>query len=228
VMSGVLDILTKSAVSLVGGHTGEGSELAIAIAVQGEVEPKQALRKQLTKSGNQLILTKPIGTGVIFAANMLAQANGKLVDEALSSMLQSNKIAMETIRAFEISGCTDITGFGLLGHAFEMLGKNGDNALGLKIDYKTIPLFDGIAELFEKGYFASIASKNYESLSAVLSADVNNQNFPALFDPQTSGGLLFSVPPHQTEKCLKALYQNGVSKACFIGEVIDENKIIIF
>jgi len=227
VMSGVLDILTKSAAALVGGHTAEGSELAIAIAVQGEVGPNQVLRKQLTKPGNRLILTKPIGTGVIFAANMLAQANGKLVDEALSSMLQSNKIAMETIRAFDISGCTDITGFGLLGHAFEMLEKNSDNALGIKIDYKAIPLFDGVCELFAKGYFASIAGKNYASLSAVLSADVNNLNFPALFDPQTSGGLLFSVPPRQTEDCLTALYQNGVSKACVIGEVIDENKIII-
>ena len=227
VMSGVLDILSKSATSLVGGHTGEGSELSIAIAVQGEVAPKQVLRKQLTKPGNRLILTKPIGTGVIFAANMLAQANGKLVDEALSSMLQSNKTAMETIRTFDISGCTDITGFGLLGHAFEMLGKNTDNALGIKIDYKAIPLFDGVCELFEKGYFASIAGKNHESLSPVLSADVNNQNFPALFDPQTSGGLLFSVPSHQTEGCLTALYQNGLSRACVIGEVIDENKIIV-
>ncbi|MGR8999474.1 MAG: selenide, water dikinase SelD [Gammaproteobacteria bacterium] len=227
VMSGVLDILAKNGTSLVGGHTGEGSELAIAIAVQGEVGPMQVLKKQLNKPGNQLILTKPIGTGVIFAANMLAQANGKLVDEALSSMLQSNKIAMETIRAFDISGCTDITGFGVLGHAFEMLGKNSNNALGIKIDYKRIPLFDGVCELFEKAYFASIAGKNYESLRSVLSADVNNQNFPALFDPQTSGGLLFSVPPHLAESCLKALYQNGVSEACVIGEVIDENKIII-
>ena len=107
-----------------------------------------------------------------------------------------------------------------------MLGGNSDNALGIKIDYKTIPLFDGVSELFEKGYFASIAGNNYESLSSVLSADMNNQNFPALFDPQTSGGLLFSVSSHQTEDCLKALYQNGV-KACVIGEVIDENKIII-
>ncbi|UOA08860.1 selenide, water dikinase SelD [Methylobacter sp. S3L5C] len=227
VMSGVLDILTKSAASLVGGHTGEGSELSIAIAVQGEVPPEQVLRKQLTQPGNQLILTKPIGTGVIFAANMLAQANGKLVDEALSSMLQSNKTAMETIRAFDISGCTDITGFGLLGHAFEMLGKNSDNALGIKIDYKAIPLFDGVSELFEKGYFASIAGNNYETLSSVLSTEVNNQNFPALFDPQTSGGLLFSVSSHQAEDCLKALYQKGV-KACVIGEVIDKDQIIIF
>lgn len=228
VMSGVLDILTKSDVSLVGGHTGQASELAIAIAVQGEVEPKQVLRKALTKSGNRLILTKPIGTGAIFAANMLAQANGKLVDDALSSMLESNKIAMEAIQAFEISGCTDITGFGLLGHAFEMLEKNSADAKGIKIDYKSIPLFDGVGELFNKGYFASIAHKNYESLSSVLGADVNNQNFPALFDPQTSGGLLFSVSSHQTKDCLKALYQNGVSKACVVGEVIYENKIIIF
>ncbi len=227
VMSGVLDILTKNATALVGGHTGEGAELAIAIAVQGEVAPKQILRKQLTEPGNQLILTKPIGTGVIFAANMLAQANGKWVDAALLSMLQSNKTALETIRVFAVSGCTDITGFGLLGHAFEMLSKNSDNRLGIKIDYKAIPLFDGVTQLFEKGYFASIAGKNFESLRTVLSADINNQNFPALFDPQTSGGLLFSVPFHQTEGCLKALHQNGISKACVIGEVIEENKIII-
>ncbi len=226
-MSGVLDILTKSATSLVGGHTGEGSELAISIAVQGEIAPEQVLRKQLTKQGNCLILTKPIGTGVVFAANMLAQANGKLVDEALSSMLQSNKTAMEIIKAFDVSGCTDITGFGLLGHAFEMMGKNSDHALGIKIDYKAIPLFDGVNELFVKGYYASIAAENHQSLSAVLSAEVSNQKFPALFDPQTSGGLLFSVPSDQTEACLKALHQNGMTKACVIGEVIDQREIIV-
>jgi len=226
-MSGVLDILTQSEASLVGGHTGEGSELAVALAVQGEVAPEQVLRKQLAKPGNLLILTKPIGTGVIFAANMLAQANGRLVDQALSSMLQSNKTAMETIQAFAVSGCTDITGFGLLGHAFEMMGKNSDHALGVKIDYQAIPTFDGVGELFAKGYYASIAEENYQSLSAVLGAEASNQKFPALFDPQTSGGLLFSVPPDQTDACLKALHQNGVIQACVIGEVIDENKIII-
>ncbi|MEI6069898.1 MAG: bifunctional pyridine nucleotide-disulfide oxidoreductase/selenide, water dikinase SelD, partial [Methylococcaceae bacterium] len=88
-------------------------------------------------------------------------------------------------------------------------------------------LFDGVNQLFEKGYFASIAGKNYESLRSVLSANINNQNVPALFDPQTSGGLLFSVPFYQTENCLKALHQNGISKACVIGEVIEGNKIII-
>ncbi len=226
-MSGVLDILTKSGASLVGGHTGEGAELAISIAVQGEVAPERVFRKQLTQPGNRLILTKPIGTGVIFAANMLAQANGKLVDQALSSMLESNKTALDTLKSFDVSGCTDITGFGLLGHAYEMLGKNTGQALGISIDYREIPLFDGVCELFEKGYFASIAGKNYESLTALLSAEVSNQRFPALFDPQTSGGLLFSVPPDQTEDCLKALYQNGVSKARVIGEVIGQNDIII-
>jgi len=227
VMSGVLDILTKSGASLVGGHTGEGSELAISIAVQGEVAPEQVFRKQLTQVGNRLILTKPIGTGVVFAANMFAQANGKLVDEVLSSMLQSNKTAMETIKSFAVSGCTDITGFGLLGHAFEMMGKNTDFALGIKIDYNAILLFDGVDELFAKGYYASIADENYKSLSAMLNAEVSNEYFPAFFDPQTSGGLLFSVPSHQSEDCLKTLHENGVSKAHVIGEVIDENKIII-
>jgi len=227
VMSGVLDILTQSAVSLVGGHTGEGAELAIAIAVQGEVAPERVLRKQLTQPGNRLILTKPIGTGVIFSANMLAQANGKRVDEALSSMLQPNKTAMEIIKRFAVSGCTDITGFGLLGHAFEMMGKNNGNGLGVKIDYQSIPLLDGVCALFERGYHASIAQENYASLSSVLGAEVNNRRFPALFDPQTSGGLLFSVPSDQTEDCLQALDQHGVSRARVIGEVIEQNKIII-
>jgi selenide,water dikinase len=225
-MSGVLATLSSSTVSLVGGHTGEGAELAISISVQGEVAPQRVLRKQLTKPGNRLILTKPIGTGVIFAANMFAQANGQLVDQALSSMLESNKTAMETISAFEVSGCTDITGFGLLGHAFEMMGKT-DRTLGVKIDYQAIPVFDGVDELFAKGYYASIAEENYRSLSAVLDAEVSNRKFPALFDPQTSGGLLFSVPPGQAEACLKALHQNGVTKACVIGEVIDAPRMIV-
>ncbi len=227
IMSGVLDILTKSGVSLVGGHTSEGAELAISMAVQGEIEPKQVLTKRLTKPGNLLILTKPIGTGSIFAANRLAQANGQLVDEALSSMLESNKAAMETIKHFDISGCTDITGFGLLGHLVEMMGKNSNNALGVKINYATIPLFNGVNELFAKGYYASIADKNHASLSSLLDASVSNQKFPALFDPQTSGGLLFSLPAQQTKACLTALYQNGVTQAGVIGEVIDAYKILI-
>lgn len=225
-MSGVLDILTKSGASLIGGHTGEGAELAISLAVQGEIAPEQVLRKQLTHPGNKLILTKAIGTGVIFAANMLAQANGKLVDQAQSSMLQSNKTAMEIAKSFSVSGCTDITGFGLLGHAFEMIGKN-TGQVGVKIDYQAIPLFDGVGELFAKGYYASIAGENYRSLSAMLGTDVNNQKFPALFDPQTSGGLLFSVPFDQAEACVNALHQNGVASACVIGEVIGRREIIV-
>ncbi|WP_024300066.1 selenide, water dikinase SelD [Methylomicrobium lacus] len=223
-MSGVLDSLTSSGVALVGGHTGEGAELAIAISVQGEVGPQQVLRKQLTRAGNRLILTKPIGTGVIFAANMLAQANGKWVDAALFSMLQSNKLALEAIRPFDIAGCTDITGFGLLGHAFEMIGKN---TIGVKIDYQAIPLFDGARDLFAKGYSASLAERNYQSLRSALSPDLNPANFPALFDPQTSGGLLFSVPFEQTQDCLQALYRSHVVNACVIGEVIDRNAMIV-
>ncbi|MGR8940485.1 MAG: selenide, water dikinase SelD [Gammaproteobacteria bacterium] len=227
IMSGVLDILTRSDVSLVGGHTGEGSEFSIAMAVQGEVEPKRVLTKQLTHPGNRLILTKPIGTGVIFAANMLAQANGKLVDAALSSMLKSNKIALDAIRLFDISGCTDVTGFGLLGHAFEMMGRNLSNALGIKIVYSAIPLFEGVEDLFAKGYSASLSERNYQSLRSVLSSNLNPSNLPALFDPQTSGGLLFSVPFEQTGDCLAALHQSGVLEACMIGEVIDQKQIVI-
>jgi selenide,water dikinase len=227
ILSGVLDGLARSGTSLVGGHTGEGAEWSIAIAVQGEVEPERVLRKQLTQPGNRLILTKPIGTGVILAANMLAQANGKWVEAALSSMLQSNKIALDVIRSFDISGCTDITGFGLLGHAFEMTGRNVNDTLGIKIDYRSIPLFDGVFELFGRGYAASLAERNYLSIRSMLNAEVTSRTHPALFDPQTCGGLLFSVPPAQTEDCLNSLRQSGVQEACVIGEVIDRNGAVI-
>lgn len=226
VLSGVLDVMKEDGAALVGGHTGEGAEPAIAVAVQGEVEPERVLRKRLTRTGNRLILTKPIGTGVIFAANMLAQANGKWVEAALSSMGQSNRIALDVIRSFDVAGCTDVTGFGLLGHAFEMMG-GGSGALGIAIDYRAIPLFDGVAELFAKGYAASLAERNYRSLKPLLSREVTPRTHPALFDPQTSGGLLFSVPPGQAEKCLNALRQNGVREACAIGEVLDRNEIVV-
>jgi len=107
------------------------------------------------------------------------------------------------------------------------MGKNTDQALGVKIDYKAIPLFDSVRELFAKGYYASIAEENYRSLSAVLDAEISNQKFPALFDPQTSGGLLFSVPSDQAQECLNVLHQNGVAEACVIGEVIGRREIIV-
>jgi selenide,water dikinase len=225
VMSGVLDSLTRNGVSLVGGHTGEGAELAIAVAVQGEVEADKVLRKRLTLPGDRLILTKPIGTGVILAANMLAQANGKWVDQALTSMRQSNRIARDAIRPFEIGGCTDVTGFGLAGHAFEMM--RDDDTLGIRFDYPAIPLLDGAAELFGKGYAASLAERNYQAVRSVLGSGITPAAHPALFDPQTSGGLLFSIRPEQAEACLAALHHAGVTEAAVIGEVIGRKQMLV-
>jgi selenide,water dikinase len=224
-MSGVLDSLARNGVSLVGGHTGEGAELAIAVAVQGEVEADKVLRKRLTRAGDRLILTKPVGTGVLLAANMLAQANGKWLDQALTSMRQSNRMALDAIRPFEIGGCTDVTGFGLAGHAFEMMRDGG--TLGVRFDYRAIPLLDGAAELFDKGYAASLAERNYRSVRSVLDSGITPAAHPALFDPQTSGGLLLSIRPEQAEACLAALHQSGMMKAAVIGEVIGRTQMLV-
>ncbi|MBL1264729.1 selenide, water dikinase SelD [Candidatus Methylomicrobium oryzae] len=224
IMSGVLNSLTLSGVSLVGGHTGEGAELAIAVSVQGEVEAEKVLRKRLTRPGDRLILTKPIGTGVLLAANMLAQANGKWVDAALLNMRQSNRAALEAIRPFAIGGCTDVTGFGLAGHAFEMMRDN--STLGVQLVYRAIPLLDGVAELFGKGYAASLAERNFRSVQPILGSKISPATHPALFDPQTSGGLLFSIRPEQTEACLSALHRSGVIGAAVIGEVIGRPQML--
>ncbi len=225
-MSGILDVLAKNAAVLLGGHTGEGAELSIALAVQGIVKPQQLLKKNLTRAGDRLILTKAIGTGVILAANMLAQSNGKLVDQAIRSMLASNGSALNVMRGFAVSGCTDVTGFGLLGHALEMLRTN-PHGFGLKIDYSKIPTFTGVTELFAKGYQASLAPSNYHSSKALLSPEINDLSHPLLFDPQTSGGLLFAVPSEQAEECVAQLHSQGITDAAIIGEVTNEAKLVI-
>ena len=109
ILRGGLEKIHEAGAVLVGGHSVDDPELKYGLSVTGIVRPDRVLTNAGAQPGDLMILTKPIGTGVIFAANMLAQANGKLVDEALSSMLQSNKIAMETIRSFDISGCTVLT-----------------------------------------------------------------------------------------------------------------------
>ena len=222
-LTGAKKALDAEGVALIGGHTTEGIELTIGFAVNGLVSKNAILKKSGMREGDSLILTKPLGTGILFAADMQYQSKGKWISAALESMSQSNKQAMLILQKCNATGCTDITGFGLGGHLLEMLRASHLSAL---LDENNLPVLDGAIELFhERGIQSTLHEGNQRSAIGVDAS--THQNYPMLFDPQTSGGLLASVPSDQTEYALKALEDAGYLHARCIGKVVDTGSVAI-
>jgi selenide,water dikinase len=195
-MAGAVSVLNEAGCALVGGHTGEGSELALGFAINGLID--EALAGVLTKGGMRpgdvLILTKPIGTGTLFAAHArLGLARGRWIDAALESMQVSNRAAMPILIAHGATACTDLTGFGLLGHLVEMTKPSGVDA---ELDLNALPLLDGAAECVAAGVLSSLQPANLRLRRALRNQEeaLAHPNYPLIFDPQTAGGLLASVP----------------------------------
>ena len=220
-MAGAVSVLNDAGCALVGGHTGEGRELALGFAINGLIDEELlgVLRKGGMRPGDALILTKPIGTGTLFAAHARLQARGRWIDAALISMQQSNRLAVPCLIAHGVTACTDLTGFGLLGHLLEMTRPSGVDA---EIDLAALPLLDGAAETAAAGILSSLQPANVR-----LRRTLRNQaealphpNYPLLFDPQTAGGLLASVPAANAEDCIAALRRLGYTHAARIGCVL--------
>jgi selenide, water dikinase len=224
-MAGAVRVLEAAGCTLVGGHSGEGAELALGFAVNGltPIDANGALTEVLRKGGMQvgdvLLLTKPLGTGALFAAHMQARAKGRWVQAALASMVQSNQQAATILRAHGATACTDVTGFGLLGHAVEMARPSGVQ-LQLKLD--ALPLLDGALDCVRQGLVSSLHSANARQRHVVRDPDAATRHprWPLLLDPQTAGGLLASVPAVQADACLAALRAQGYEHARAIGVVL--------
>ena len=219
-MSGAIDILNDAKCALVGGHTGEGQELALGFAINGLVDdrPDQIMRKGGMRAGDVLILTKPIGTGTLFAAHARLEAKGRWIDDALQSMRHSNRLAAECFRRFEASACTDLTGFGLLGHLVEMTRPSEVDAT---IYLSALPILDGAERTAAAGILSSLQPANVRLRRAIRDAEVivNHPRYPLIFDPQTAGGLLTSVSADQAEACVRELISLGYPHTCVIGAV---------
>ena len=163
-----------------------------------------------------MLLTKAVGTGALLAANMRYRARGEWVNEAIDSMLLSNRAAVSILREYEIKACTDITGFGLAGHLEEMLGKR----FGACLDEGSIPILPGALSCLQDGFSSSLHGANRRS--------VKNQKLPAIFyDPQTSGGLLIALPDSQADACVGSLRQSGYQETAIIGKVTTDNKVTL-
>jgi selenide,water dikinase len=226
-MAGAVSVLNEAGCALVGGHTGEGSELALGFAINGLIDERLAgvLTKGGMRPGDVLILTKPIGTGTLFAAHKLLKARGRWIDAALDSMQVSNRAAMPCLIAHGATACTDLTGFGLLGHLVEMTRPAGVDA---ELDLAALPLLDGAAECVAAGVLSSLQPANLRLRRALRNQEeaMTHPNYPLLFDPQTAGGLLASVPADQVEACLAELRGAGYPRAVRIGRVLPQGDVL--
>jgi selenide,water dikinase len=231
-MSGAVEVLKAADFALVGGHTGEGSELALGFAVNGLIDSDSMgesteddapagtalMTKGGLRPGQVLILTKPIGTGTLFAAHARLAARGRWIDAALDSMVQSNRAGAACLHEHGASACTDLTGFGLLGHLVEMTRPSGVDA---ELDLAALPLLEGAEETVAAGILSSLQPANVRLRRAICdqAAWVDHPRYPLLFDPQTAGGLLAGVPAERAEACLAALHALGYAHAAIIGRI---------
>src|SRR5262249_6545010 len=215
-MAGANVVMREAHCALVGGHTSEGSELSLGFAVNGLVARDAALRKGGRRPGDSLILTKPIGTGSLLAAHMRGKAKARWVVTAIAHMTQSNRAAAHILRAHDATAATDITGFGLLGHLVEMV-KAGD--VDATVALARVPLLGGLRGAVAAGIFSSLPPQNVRLRRAIrnLEEAATHPLYPILFDPQTAGGLLASVPAQRAEACLCALRTAGYASAAIVG-----------
>jgi selenide,water dikinase len=219
-MGGAIEVLNAAGCALVGGHTGEGHELALGFAINGLIDEKMdgLMRKGGMQPGDVLLLTKPIGTGTLFAAHARHAAKGRWIDAALQSMVQSNQLGAQVLRAHGATACTDLTGFGLLGHLVEMTRPSGVDA---ELQMSTLPLMDGAVDCVKAGIVSSLQPANVRLRRALRNADefVHDPRYPLLFDPQTAGGLLASVPAAQAQACVQALQAAAYVHTAIIGRI---------
>ena len=219
-MRGAVEVLNDAGCTLVGGHTGEGAELALGFAVNGLIDdtPDAALRKGGMQVGDVLILTKPLGTGALFAAHARMAAKGRWISAALDFMLQSSRSAAQCLQDHGATACTDVTGFGLLGHLVEMTHASGVDA---ELTLSAMPLLDGAMDTVAAGITSSLQPANVRLRRVLRNAHdfAADPRYALLFDPQTAGGLLASVPTAQAPVCLQRLHALGYRHAALIGRV---------
>ncbi|WP_166263848.1 selenide, water dikinase SelD [Marinobacter caseinilyticus] len=224
-MSGAVEVLNEAGCALVGGHTGEGRELALGFAVNGLIDPAHVMSKGGLKAGDVLILTKPIGTGTLFAAHAKLAARGRWIDSALTSMMLSNMDGARCLRRYGAEACTDVTGFGLLGHLVEMTRPSGVDA---ELDLGSIPILPGAEETAAAGILSSLQPANIRLRRGIRNQGewLKNPRYPLIFDPQTAGGLLASVSADKADACVAELKAIGYPHTAIIGRVVPQGDAI--
>jgi selenide,water dikinase len=227
ILRGGLEVVHEAGAVLLGGHTVDDSELKYGLSVTGTVHPQKVVKNSEARVGDVLILTKALGTGIISTANKAGMAEAGVLQKAVDSMTRLNDQASEAMLAAGAHACTDITGFGLLGHASEMARGCG---LSFRFFFPRIPILPGTGEYAAQGMVPGGAYCNQDHFGREISISetVPESERIILFDPQTSGGLLIALPAAAGESLLDNLKKRGIAEAALVGEVIVRERKLIF
>jgi len=224
ILLGGLEKMKEAEVTLVGGHSVDDPELKYGLSVTGVIHPDKVLRNKGARTGDKLILTKALGTGIVSTALKGEVVSEELLTLSVESMSTLNRKAAELlVEAGEVRACTDVTGFGFLGHAAEMI--EGTN-VGMRIFSSSVPVFPGIRELVEMGIVPGglYRNKNFRMPMVEVCPGCPEWLLDVLFDPQTSGGLLIALPEPQASSLLGKMHAAGIKEAALVGEVAAEPK----
>ncbi len=226
IIQGGVDKLEEAEVVLLGGHSIEDMEIKYGLSVTGFIHPKQVLAKKNLRVGDRLVLTKPLGTGIINTAIKADMVSDRLAAEMIRLMAALNRDAARIMTTFDVSACTDITGFGLLGHLAEMVQ---GSACGARIVSGRVPVIAEALEFAAMGLIPAGAYNNraFREKMITFAAAVPRTLQDVLFDPQTSGGLLISVSEADCADLIAALRDEGIAAAAAIGDIVDSRQEMI-
>lgn len=222
ILRGGNDKVVEAGACLVGGHTVDDNEPKYGLCVNGVVHPDRIITNAGAKPGDGLVLTKPLGSGVLFNATRARKFPlAELERDVLPVIASLNGLAMEKALQYDLNACTDVTGFGILGHLLEVAAGSGVQTL---LHYETLPFYSGALEMYKKGQTTGSNKANRELVSRfslVLDRSLSSGEEELLYDPQTSGGLLLSLPMTQAKELVAEFNNAGVKEAAIIGEVSD-------
>jgi len=219
IMRGGLETLIQNNVALLGGHSVDNEQIMFGYSVTGLINPNKVATNSGARAGDAIILTKPIGTGVISTGIKFAKAPADAAATSLATMLTSGRHAAEAMREFEIKGATDVTGFGLLGHAWELAKAS---KVTIRIDSANVPILEGAVELAGAGLLTSgdKTNREYVGEDIEIASRVGKEIRSLLYDPQTAGGILIAIQPDRAETMLERL-TSTYPQAAIIGQVLE-------
>ena len=207
IMRGGLETLNKYGVTLIGGHSVDSEQIMFGYSVTGVIDPGKIATNAGARAGDVIILTKPIGTGVISSGIKFAKASPEVAAKSVETMLTPGKYAAEAMREFEVKGATDVTGFALIGHAWEMAKASN---VSIQMNAGAVPLLEGALELAAAGILTSgdKTNREYVGEDVEIDAAVDGNLVKLLFDPQTAGGMLISISEDRSRDLLRRLQEN--------------------
>jgi selenide,water dikinase len=223
ILRGGSDKIKEAGAAMAGGHSVDDNEPKFGLAITGRVHPDRILTNRGCRAGDALILTKPLGTGVLFNAGRSGKLPYPDLEAVLPLVAALNAKAIETASNFEIHACTDITGFGILGHALEMAKGSG---VQIELDYNRLPFYPNALEMYQQGETTGSNQANRKLADGFwkMVHSISLAEEELLFDPQTSGGLLLSLPAAQADDLSAALKEAGVGTAARVGQVVGGGK----